>query len=522
VPAALRPPVLTPHPGFTLSLWRRSAADRARAYNVQRRGPRAALDQIGTKPPAARWHHAAVSTPASRESFAALRHRGYRFYFFGTAAAMMADNIEHVVSYWVVFQEFQSPALGGYAVLAHWLPFLFLSLPAGALADRFDPRRIIQLGMVLFMGVSVAWGWLFATDTLEMWHAMVLLALHGIAGVLWSPASQLLIHDIVGPGHLQSAVRLNATARWLGMLLGPGLGGGMLLVLGAAHAIFLNALIYLPIIVWLWRAPYGPKFRVGEAVAAPALRGFRDVLSTFRSVAHDRTIVPMTLLAGGASLLIGNAYQAQMPGFAEDLGHGDPGLAYSTLLAADAAGALIAGFVLESRGLLRPSPRTAFLLAIVWSIALAGFALTDLYALALALLFVAGFVELSFSAMAQTLVQLSAPAAMRGRVIGLYTTASLGLRSFSGISVGLVGGVVGIHISLGLSAALMLATACVLLVRHGPQGRATRPVIAVTPTATSRQAAQPFRGGVQGCDNEPASPPAPGQRAVTDVRRPIQ
>ena len=75
--------------------------------------------------------------------------------------------------------------------------------------------------------------------------------------------------------------------------------------------------------------------------------------------------------------------------------------------------------------------------------------------------------------MAQTLVQLSAPTAIRGRVIGLYTTASLGLRSFSGISVGLVGGVIGIHYSLGLSAVLMLATASALLVRHGPRpGRA--------------------------------------------------
>ena len=407
-----------------------------------------------------------MTTATPHESFAALRHPGYRSFFLGTAAAMMADNIEHVISYWVVFQQFRSPALGGFAVLAHWLPFLLLSIPAGALADRFDPRRVIQLGLLLFMGVSLAWGVLFLTGTLQMWHAMVLLALHGVAGVLWTPPSQLFIHDIVGAEHLQSAVRLNATARYLGMLLGPGIGGGMLLVLGAEQAILLNALIYLPMILWLWRAPYGPKFRQVAQRPVRAVRGLADLLGAFRGVAHDRTILPMTLLAGGASLLIGNAYHAQMPGFADDLGHGDPGLYYSTLLAADAAGALIAGFVLESRGLLRASPRTAFVLAMIWACALAGFALTNVYALALALLFVAGFVELSFSAMAQTLVQLSAPAEIRGRVIGLFTMASLGLRSFSGITIGLVGGLVGIHYSLGLSAGLMLATASGLLMLH--------------------------------------------------------
>ena len=77
-----------------------------------------------------------------------------RRHFITYMLAMMADNIEHVISYWVVFDKFHSPALGGFAVLAHWLPFLLFSVAAGALADRFDPRRIIQLGMLLFMTAS--------------------------------------------------------------------------------------------------------------------------------------------------------------------------------------------------------------------------------------------------------------------------------------------------------------------------------------------------------------------------------
>ena len=134
-----------------------------------------------------------------------------------------------------MFQKFQSPALGGFAVVSHWLPFLFFSVYSGALADRFDPRRLIQLGMVLLHGRVARLGLLlFLTDTLEMWHAMVLLVMHGFAGVLWGPASQLLIHDIVGPEQLQSAVRLTATARWLGLLMGPAVGGVLMLALGPA------------------------------------------------------------------------------------------------------------------------------------------------------------------------------------------------------------------------------------------------------------------------------------------------
>jgi len=182
-----------------------------------------------------------------------------------------------------------------------------------------------------------------------------------------------------------------------------------------------------------------------------------------RDIAGHRVIVSMTLLGGCASFFVGNAYNAQMPGFALDLGHGDPGVAYSLLLAADAAGALLAGVLLESRALLAVKPRTAIILAMLWCCALMGFSLATAYPLALALLFTAGFFELAFNAMAQTLVQLNAPTEMRGRVIGLFNMATLGLRAFSGVTVGLIGSLVGVHWSLALSALTMLAIACGLL-----------------------------------------------------------
>lgn len=404
-----------------------------------------------------------------------MHHAGFRRYFVTYVLAMMADNIEHVISYWMMFQKFHSPALGGFAVVSHWLPYLFFSVPVGALTERIDPRRLIQCGMVLFITASLGWGFFFVTDSLQMWQAMALLVLHGCAGVLWQTSSQLLLHDIVPPAQLQSAVRLNATARYLGVLVGPAVGGAMLLGFGPAHGILLNTLYYLPLLLWMGKAPYGPRFRLDEAPPRRAVRGLADIVQTMRDIAGQPVIVSMTLLAGAASFFIGNSYQAQMPNFANDLGHGDPGTSYSVLLAADAAGALIAGFVLESSGLLRANPRTALVLAIVWCAALAGFASARSYPLALLLLFIAGFFELSFSSMAQTLVQLNAPAAIRGRVIGLYNMSALGLRAFSGITVGLAGSLVGVHVSLAVSALVLMLLASALLLRWSSPARAALP-----------------------------------------------
>lgn len=376
---------------------------------------------------------------------------------------MMADSIEHVISYWIIYQKFRSPTLGGIAVLTHWLPFLFFSVYSGALADRFDPRRIIQLGMLFFMAASLLWGVLFLTDTLEMWHAAALLTIHGLAGVLWQPASQLLVHDIVGREELQSAVRMNSSSRQLGLLLGPAIGGALMLVLGPAWAILVNVLIYVPLVWWLWKAPYGAHAR-GEkrAPGAHRSRGYAEIFATMRDIAGNRVIVSMILLAGCASFFVGNAYQAQMPAFARMLGHGHAGLTYSLLLSADAAGAIVAGIVLESRGLLRANPRTAFVLTALWCLSIAGFAAAPSYTLALALLFAAGFFNLSFNSMAQTLVQLHAPDQVRGRVIGLYGMSALGLRAFSGISVGMLGSLIGIQYSLALSAVVLCSVTLVL------------------------------------------------------------
>jgi MFS family permease len=409
-----------------------------------------------------------LSTPSAvpARSFAAFQAPGFSAYLGTFVLTMMADNVEHVISYWVAFQKFHSAALGGFAVVSHWLPFLLFSVAVGALNDRFDSRRLIQAGAVLFVLASAGWGYFFVTDTLQMWHAMLLLVLHGCAGVLWSTSSQVLLYDIVGPEYLPSAVRLSATGRYLGMLVGPGVGSLIMLSFGPTHGILLNTLFYLPLIGWLMAAPYG-RHRTGVRRGPPrAVRGLADIVQTVREVMPHPVLSVMIPLAGLASFFIGNSYHAQMPAFARDVGHGDPGTAYTALLAADATGALLAGALLEARGgIFRMRPRTAVMLALGWAVALGSFAVTRSYPVALCVLFVAGFFELSFSSMNQTLVQMNAPETSRGRVLGLYTMANSGLRTFSGITVGLLGSALGVHVSLALAAAAVLLAGSVLLSR---------------------------------------------------------
>src|ERR1700759_5542718 len=146
------------------------------------------------------------------------------------------------------------------------------------------------------MLVSAAWGVLFLTNTLTVWKACVLLVLHGLAGSLWGPGEQLMLHDFVGTEELPSAVRLNATFRSLGILFGPVVGSALLLGLGARAGIFTNIAFYLPLTLFLFRTKFTGHTRDG-VVARPRV-GVTQALRVLREVGSNHTIVSMIILGG--------------------------------------------------------------------------------------------------------------------------------------------------------------------------------------------------------------------------------
>jgi len=390
--------------------------------------------------------------------FGALQHRDYRHYFVVALVGMTAEAVEHMVSYWVIYEAFHSPALGGFAVISHWVPFLLFSVYTGALADRYDCRRLIQVSQVILMLISLAWGALFLTGALRAWHAAALLMLHGVAGVISSPPIQLIVHDIVGPEHLASAIRLNAISRHCTMLLGPAVGAGLMLALGPGVALLANVLLYLPIALFLIRFPYTGHAAGGERRTTPRL-GFAEVLRLIREVRSEPQVIRMLVLAGATSLFVGTAFQAQMPEIAHHHGADEPDAHYSALFGANAAGAVIGAVLLESVRALQGGPRVAIACAAIWGALMALFALAPGYGAAVTLLVLAGVFNIAFTSMAQAVVQIQAPPALRGRVVGLFNASMLGLRAGSGFTVGLLGAWIGVEPALALSAGAVVAVA---------------------------------------------------------------
>jgi len=396
---------------------------------------------------------------------------------------MMGDNIEHVITYWVLWLKFHSVLLTGFEVISHWLPFLLLSVTFGELAQKYDCRRLIQGAQVLFMLVSISWGIFFATDSLTVWAACILLVLHGCAGAMWGPAEQLLLHDFAEAADLPGAIRMNATFKSLGILAGPAVGSVLLLGLGPVAGIFTNVVFYLPMTLLLFRTPYTGHTRDQATAAAlavanggeldavvavpPAGRrrtggGLLGPIRTIREVELTPIVISMLALSGLLALFVGGALQVSMPAFAVALGAGGAGLAYGVLLFANGVGGVLGGFLLEAVGILKPNALTAFLSTLLFGVLILAFATTQSYAVAVIALVLAGMANIAALSVSQSIVQLEARPEDRGRLVGLYGSVASGFRTGSGILIAALGAFAGVRGSLMISAALLTLGALIV------------------------------------------------------------
>jgi MFS family permease len=409
--------------------------------------------------------------------FAALRAPWYKGYVVGGALMMGGDNLEHAITYWVMWQTFHSPILAGLAVLTHWLPHLFFSIPLGALADRFDCRRLVQLSGLLFIAASVGWGILFATDSLQPWECVALLLVHGFASAIWKAPDQLMLYDMVGPEILPSAVRLNATAITLGQLVGPAIGALLLSTVGPTVGILLNVVMYLPFITYLFITPVTGHLRdAGRRAAAR----FSDIVSVLRDVPRYPSILVVMILQGAIALFIGVALMPLLPDFGGSLGV-PSGPAYAVLVSSMAAGAVVSGITLEAVGRIRASVRLAIVTGSVFAVAILVFALSRSYALSIIALVVAGAANLVTASTSQTIVQLQAPADRRGRFVGAAGMTAQGLQAVSGILISVLAIGLGVAGGVALAAGALLVVTLALLVvvlvrRRGMPAAVTAPV----------------------------------------------
>jgi MFS family permease len=396
---------------------------------------------------------ASVATPAVR--FPALRIPEYRLYWGTSTIAMIGDNIEHVIGYWLLWELTHSPFWLGYAVFAHWFPFIIFSLHSGAWADRFDNRRLLQVSQALYVFCSGTLGLLAVTGQLQLWHMIVILLVHGFSGVVNMPSSQVLIHDLVGKEDLPNALSLSAASRNVAWFMGPAVGGLLMWAFGPGGGLLANLLIYIPFTVALF---YLNPPRASAPV--PQATGWEGIKEGLRYVRDTPVILGLTLLSAIPAGIVGFAFQALMPALSADLGTGQQG--YSALLSANGVGAIGGAVILGYVGRLGGKGMLVVAFTLIWGVLLFLFSLSPWFLLSFGIMLLVGAASIVSNAMSQTLVQALSPDDKRGRVMGVYALVVHGPRVISGLLLGGLASLIGAHVALGLLSLVVVVAVAAL------------------------------------------------------------
>jgi MFS family permease len=354
---------------------------------------------------------------------------------------------------WLITTLTPDPLVVSLVQVATSVPMFLFALPAGALADILDKRRLLLTVVVGLMGVSTAIAALVSLDLVTPRVLLVFTFLLGAGAALMAPAWQAIVPSLVPRPNLAPAVAANSVGFNVSRAVGPALGGLLIAAFGIAVPFWLNALSTISVIAALlwWRSPPPPAHRL------PAERFVGALRAGFRHARHNPHL-HATLIRAVAFFLFASAYWALLPLVARHRIAGGPGL-YGFMLGAIGAGAIGGAFILPwLRGKLGPD-RVVAAGTIGTAIALALFGLAREPIGGLTASVLAGVSWIWVLASFNVSAQVALPDWVRGRGLAVFVTTFFGAISVGSALWGHVAGLIGLpaaHLAAAAGALVMI------------------------------------------------------------------
>jgi MFS family permease len=338
-----------------------------------------------------------------------LKQRDFGLFWASLLFSAVGSQISTVAIAWQVYEITNSPFQLGLTGLFRALPVMILSIPGGVLADRIDRRWLLIVTQSLAALLALALALLSYLDAVRVWQIYLVTFLAGAVGIFDAPARTALIPALVKPEQLATAYALNISWRQIATLAGPFIAGIVIASVGISTSYFIDALSFSSVIVCLALMRARPAPRISEAKESP----LESVRAGFNYIRDNSAI--LGLMGMDTCVQFFGAYRSMMPVFARDiLGTGPTGL--GALLGVPAFGALAGSAVVMAAGNPKQKGRLIITVTLIYTAGLICFALSRSFALSLAIVFLLGAVDAVGETLRDTLVQLTTPDAMRGRV----------------------------------------------------------------------------------------------------------
>jgi MFS family permease len=366
----------------------------------------------------------------NERTFASLRkHRNYRLFFTGQVISVSGTWMQNVALAWFVYELTHSPLAVGILTFCRFSPQTLFGLFAGVLADRLDNRRLMIATQASSMVVAGALAVLALSGAARVWHVYVLALLAGIAQVFDSPGRHALVFQLVGRAELPNAVALNTSVFNASRIIGPGIAGLLIASVGVGACFLLNAFSFVAVLAALLLMDTNALHPVERPEERPTLLGgVREGLAYARSDGRVSLVLLLVLVVG--TLGVNNG--VILPVLAAEL-HGGPEV-FGLLSAMFGAGALLGALATATLG--RASWKVLLTGTTGFGLAMLMVAPQSTVGACAAFLLVAGACFTLWSSNSNSLLQLTAPDHLRGRVLSLYLFAFHGLAPAGGLLIG--------------------------------------------------------------------------------------
>lgn len=395
-----------------------------------------------------------------RSRFPAFASRDFTIFWIGQFISLIGTWMQTTVQAYLAYRITGEPIYLGLIGFAGTLPTLLFTLPGGVWVERLDKRKTVIALQAVMMLQAFMLAALTLSGAVTIWWIVVLAFVLGAANSVEITARQAMLIELVGKSALPNAIALQATAFNVARVIGPALAAPLLVLFanGEGWAFFVNGVSYLFVIIGLAFVRTHPAAPPAGTAARPsAMAQFREGQRYIRSTVLIGLIIVMAAVPG----LLAFPVIQQVPAIARDVlaqpGDTDAIVAArnSAMLTAQGVGALAAAVMLTLLSGYRRKGRLMFAGQFAFSFALLGIALSRTLALTLPFMTLFGWGTVTSLATSNTVIQLTVPDELRGRVISTYLWALQGIAPFGSLLVGAIAQQFGVPL-----AALFAGLAC--------------------------------------------------------------
>lgn len=369
----------------------------------------------------------AAVTGAARRTFAAMRFRNYRLYFFSQIVSFSGTWMQMIAQSWLVLELTGSGTALGTVMAMQFLPTLLLAPFGGVIADRFDKRRLIMATQSIAGLLALTLGIVTLTGVVELWMVYAIAAGFGAVTAVDNPSRQTFVMEMVGPADISNAVTLNSVVVNAARAIGPAIGGVIIATVGIGECFVINAVSYLAVVIAM--------LLVRRSELHPSSRSARQrgQLREGFSYAWNTPILRVTLVMLAIIGTLTYEFTTTLPLFSEfTFDAGSAGLAAMTALMG--AGAVVGGLIVAAGS--APTPRRLVMIAAMFGGVVVAISMMPSIGLVYLLMPFLGAASVAMISLSNATLQLNSDPKLRGRVMALFSMALLGSTPIGGPIVG--------------------------------------------------------------------------------------